>query len=308
MYKPSLVIFFLLLIPMINCIVYGQIENEEQISSHTNYKIGIYLLNVGKVDLQNGSYDLDFYLWISSDDADFTKEIPKFEFMNGKASIEPITIEKNYYEARVKGTFLKNLDFHSYPFEQHTITVEIESDQETNKFTFIPDIEETAVDNLVNFPGWHLKQSKSEVLEHEYSDGKLYSRYVFSLDVERFFVSSFLKTLLPIIIITTIAMLAFWMSPSNFAPRIGLAASTLLAAVAAHLNAANQLPPVGYLTLLDKIMIIAYALFLNNLLSMVIQMRLIDHDKKDEAIKINAKMRKLMPILIVILFFALFFL
>jgi hypothetical protein len=93
-------------------------------------------------------------------------------------------------------------------------------------------------------------------------------------------------------------MLAFWMSPTNFAPRIGLAASTLLAAVAAHLNAANQLPPIGYLTLMDKVMIVAYALFLNNLVSMVLQMRLVDHKKEAEAAKVNARMRKLMPVII----------
>jgi hypothetical protein len=72
----------------------------------------------------------------------------------------------------------------------------------------------------------------------------------------------------------------------------------LLAAVAAHLTAANQLPPIGYLTLLDKVMIVVYALFLNNLLSMVLQMRLIDHKQEEKAIKVNAKMRRLMPVII----------
>ncbi|AFU60335.1 hypothetical protein Ngar_c34200 [Candidatus Nitrososphaera gargensis Ga9.2] len=104
-----------------------------------------------------------------------------------------------------------------------------------------------------------------------------------------------------IIIITTIAMLAFWMSPTNFPPRIGLAASTLLAAVAAHLTAANQLPPIGYLTLIDKLMIVVYALFLNNLISMVMQMRLVDHKQEEKAVKVNAKMRKLMPVIIGVL-------
>jgi uncharacterized membrane protein len=93
-------------------------------------------------------------------------------------------------------------------------------------------------------------------------------------------------------------MLAFWMSPTNFPPRIGLAASTLLAAVAAHLSAASQLPPIGYLTLMDKVMIVAYALFLNNLISMVLQMRLVDRKKEEEAAKVNARMRRLMPLII----------
>ncbi|MEM3008214.1 MAG: hypothetical protein QXW37_07955 [Candidatus Nitrosotenuis sp.] len=270
------------------------------------YEIGVYLLNVGKVDLQTGSYDLDFYMWIRSDDADFTKSKPAFEFMNGRVATETITVEPHYYEIRVKGTFLKNMNFQKYPFEQLSLTIEVEGLDDINYVVFVPDVDTSGIDELVNIPGWRLVSNDSQIVEHHYPDGKSYSRYVFSMTIERHFLSSFLKTIFPVIIITTIAMLAFWMSPTNFAPRIGLGASTLLAAVAAHLNAANQLPPIGYLTLFDKIMIIAYALFLNNLLSMVIQMRFIDHDKKDEAVKINARMRRLMPAIIVIIFFSLF--
>jgi hypothetical protein len=146
-------------------------------------------------------------------------------------------------------------------------------------------------------PGWNLGNTEQRVIVHQYPD-QSYSRYIFSFDIQRAALSAFLKTIFPVIIITTIAMLAFWMSPTNFPPRIGLAASTLLAAVAAHLAAASQLPPIGYLTLMDKVMIVAYALFLNNLVSMVLQMRLVDHKKEAEAAKVNAKMRKLMPVII----------
>jgi hypothetical protein len=198
------------------------------------------------------------------------------------------------------------MNFKNYPFEQLQLTIEVEGFDDITKLKFVVDENEIGTDALVNIPGWHLKGTSATVATHEYSDGSVFSRFVFSLDIERFFLSSFLKTIFPVLIITTIAMLAFWMSPTNFTARIGLGASTLLAAVAAHLNAANQLPPIGYLTSMDKIMIIAYSLFLNNLLSMVIQMRLIDHNKEKEAEKINAKMRKLMPLIIVIIFFALF--
>ncbi|WP_100183144.1 hypothetical protein [Candidatus Nitrosotenuis aquarius] len=277
----------------------------QTVDEQKSYRVGIYLLNVGKIDLHTSSYDLDFYMWVYSEEDDFTKSKPKIEFMNGKATIEPITVEPHYYEARVKGTFLNNLDFHQYPFEQIHLTVEIEGLDEHQSLVLMADPDESGIDKLISIPGWNLVEMTQDILIHDYPDGKEYSRYVFTMTIERFFLSSFLKTLLPIIIITTIAMLAFWMSPANFAPRIGLGASTLLAAVAAHLNAANQLPPVGYLTLLDKIMIIAYALFLNNLLSMVIQMRYVDHDMKDKAVQINARMRKFMPIIVIVIFFSL---
>ncbi|CAE6487840.1 MAG: hypothetical protein QXE84_04890 [Candidatus Nitrosotenuis sp.] len=284
---------------------YGQEPDILHSDVQKKYEIGIYLLNVGKVDLQTGSYDLDFYMWIKSNEADFTQSKPKFEFMNGRVTTEVLTVEPNYYEVRVKGNFLKNMNFQKYPFEQLFLTVEVEGIDDIDKMVFVPDADATGIDKLVNIPGWRLVSSDSTITEHQYPDEKSYSRYIFSITIERFFLSSFLKTIFPVLIITTIAMLAFWMSPTNFTSRIGLGASTLLAAVAAHLNAANQLPPIGYLTLFDKIMIIAYALFLNNLLSMVIQMRLIDHDQKEDAVRVNARMRKLMPVIIIAIFFAL---
>ncbi len=276
-------------------------------SGQKSYKVGIYLLNVGKIDLHTSSYDLDFYLWVYSEQDDFTKSKPKIEFMNGKAVLEPITVEPHYYEARVKGTFLNNLDFHQYPFEQLHLTVAVEGMDERENLILVADREESGIDGLISIPGWNLIGSTQDVTVHKYPDEKEYSRYVYTMTIERFFISSFLKTIFPVVIITTIAMLAFWMSPSNFAPRIGLGASTLLAAVAAHLSASSQLPPIGYLTLLDKIMIVVYALFLNNLLSLVIQMRHVDHDMKEKAVMINAKMRKLMPIIVLAVFFALLF-
>ncbi|AIF85513.1 Neurotransmitter-gated ion-channel transmembrane region [Candidatus Nitrososphaera evergladensis SR1] len=262
---------------------------------------GVYLLNIGKVDLQTGSYDLDFYFWLASasnSTVDFTKQKPTFDFMNSmNAKIEPSRIEPNYYEVRVKGTFLKNMDFRNYPFDTQEVTVEVEGFETVDKLVFVPDTVSSGYDSLVNVPGWNLGKTEQSVIVHQYPD-QSYSRYIFSFDIQRAALSAFLKTIFPVIIITTIAMLAFWMSPTNFPPRIGLAASTLLAAVAAHLAAASQLPPIGYLTLMDKVMIVAYALFLNNLVSMVLQMRLVDHKKEEQAAKVNAKMRKLMPVII----------
>ncbi len=305
--KTSLLLLAAILIfpSFIPAILSDDSLEEQSNENQKSYKVGIYLLNVGKIDLQTSSYDLDFYMWVYSDQDDFTQSKPKIEFMNGKATMEPITVEPHYYEARVKGTFLNNLDFHQYPFEQLHLTVVVEGIDGREDLILVADKDESGVDKLINIPGWHLVDNTQDILVHQYPDGKEYSRYVYTMTIERFFVSSFLKTIFPVIIITTIAMLAFWMSPSNFAPRIGLGASTLLAAVAAHLSAANQLPPIGYLTLLDKIMIVVYALFLNNLLSMVIQMRHVDNNMKEKAVKINALMRKLMPLIVLVLFFAL---
>ena len=294
------VLFGLLLSVIGYPVAYGQPIEDNHKNGPERLTVGVYLINIGKIDLQTGSYDLDFYFWLSTSNpnVDFTREKPTFDFMNSmNAKIEPNRAEPNYYEVRVKGTFLKNMDFRNYPFDTQQVTIEVEGFDTTDKLVFVPDTASSGYDSLINVPGWNLGETKSDVIVHQYPD-QSFSRYIFSFDIQRSPLSAFLKTVFPVIIITTIAMLAFWMSPTNFAPRIGLAASTLLAAVAAHLNAANQLPPIGYLTLMDKVMIVAYALFLNNLVSMVLQMRLVDHKKEVEAAKVNSKMRKLMPVII----------
>ncbi|AIC16417.1 hypothetical protein NVIE_021530 [Nitrososphaera viennensis EN76] len=275
-------------------------DGSSNIVEPQEFTVGVYLLNVGKIDLQTGSYDLDFYFWLTTSNStlDFTKQKPTFDFMNSmNAKIEPSRVEPNYYEVRVKGTFLKNMDFRNYPFDTQQVTVEVEGFETVDKLVFVPDTAASGYDSLINVPGWNLGETEQSVIVHQYPD-QSYSRYIFSFDIQRAALSAFLKTIFPVVIITTIAMLAFWMSPTNFPPRIGLAASTLLAAVAAHLAAASQLPPIGYLTLMDKVMIVAYALFLNNLVSMVLQMRLVDHKKEEQAAKVNARMRKLMPVII----------
>ncbi len=91
------------------------------------------------------------------------------------------------------------------------------------------------------------------------------SNFVFDLQVTRPFFSSLVKNVLPITVITIIGLLTFLIHPKNFGQRIGLAVSTLMAASAAHLSLLSALPPTGYLTLADRMMLIVYIIFLFNL-------------------------------------------
>lgn len=103
---------------------------------------------------------------------------------------------------------------------------------------------------------------------------------------------------MPIAVITTIALLAFFVSPKNFAQRIGLGVTTLLSATAFHLSLLNGIPPIGYLTFADKMMIFVYALFLYNLSVSVLIMRCVDMKREDAAEKTNKKALKILPLLI----------
>jgi len=63
----------------------------------------------------------------------------------------------------------------------------------------------------------------------------------------------------------------------------------------------NYLPPLGYLTIFDKIMIIYYALFVNSILTLGIQMKIHVTHKDDQKIKrVNNIQIILVPVIIIV--------
>lgn len=129
----------------------------------------------------------------------------------------------------------------------------------------------------------------------------MFSRLIFSVDLERPLLSSFIKSVLPITVITTISLLAFFISPQNFAQRITLGVTTLMPATTFHLSLISGIPPTGYLTFADRMMISIYVIFLYNLGTSVYIMRLVDGKKIDKALSVNKKALRILPVLILIL-------
>ncbi len=119
---------------------------------------------------------------------------------------------------------------------------------------------ESDIEPTANVAGWELRDFKTSITEHAYGAEK-YSRFVFSVNLARPGISAFLKSVLPLSIITTISLLAFFMAPQNFAQRITLGVTTLLSATTFHLSLINGIPPTGYLTLADRIMLSVYTIF-----------------------------------------------
>jgi len=158
----------------------------------------------------------------------------------------------------------------------------------------------SGVDEDLSIPGWYMKSWSIGVSEHRYPDAT-YSRLVFSFTLARYTLSTVLKSILPIAVISTIALLTFFIAPKNFAQRIGIGVTTLLAGVAAHLNLTNQLPQIGYLTFADKIMIIAYSIFLYGLITTTLVIRALDKEKGEYANYINKRALELVPVIVGIL-------
>lgn len=294
-----LVILMLTFLPMLMTNVKAENTSEDA----ANVKVGVLLINVEKVDLAASSYRLDFYLWFRFNSSEITLEdMKEFEFVNGFPTKYEIYAdeEKGYLEYRVRGDFIKTFDFTQYPFEAHKLTIELEHKNLNASYISFQVDPTSSIDEGVNVAGWNIGKSEALVIEHSYID-EAYSRYVFSISLERPAVSAFIKSVLPISVITMISLLAFFISPQNFAQRIGLGVTTLLSATAFHLTLLSGIPPVGYLTLADRMMLSIYTIFLYNLSTSVYIMRLVDAKKAEDAQKFNRRALKILPILIIAL-------
>ena len=276
---------------------------DNSLGNPVNVQVGVWLVNVEKVDLSANSYRLDFYMWFRFDPSEISlDEIKDFEFINGAPTRYEVNVNEaeGYIEYRVRGDFIETFDFSQYPFETHRLAVEIEHKNLDVSLLVFEEDSTSNIDPDASVAGWELGGFQTSVTEHSYGEDT-FSRFVFSVDLKRPGLSSFIKTVLPVAVITTISLLAFFMAPQNFAQRIALGVTTLLAATTFHLSLINGIPPTGYLTFADRMMLSVYTIFLYNLASSVYIMRLVDCKRTEEAFSFKKKALRLLPVLIVIL-------
>jgi hypothetical protein len=148
--------------------------------------------------------------------------------------------------------------------------------------------------------GWTLGNLQSQVILHSYG-AQSFIRPVFTVTLSRPIISGLIKSVLPIAIITAISLLAFVMSAEDYSQKMALGITTLLSATAFHLSLLSGIPPTGYLTFADRMMISVYILFLFNIGSAVYLMKLERVNKKEQAILYNKKAQKLLPIILIAL-------
>ncbi|MBI5223304.1 hypothetical protein HY990_02685 [Candidatus Micrarchaeota archaeon] len=222
-----------------------------------NIQIGTYIINAGKFDQQTGSYSVDFYLSLKCDVNCSTD----FEFVNGRAiSVDKIIDKPDEKFYRILATLQNPVDFRKYPFDSHELTIEIEDKTNTkDKVTYVVDGKQTGLEPNIQFIGWKLVGSKASIEDHYYPPyDETYSKYKFSINLEREKVSAFLKIFVPVLIIMLLNFFAHFPDPDKITTRILMHSTFLTAAVMFHVAIGNQLPPLGYLNVADKFMFACY--------------------------------------------------
>ncbi|HZX44610.1 MAG TPA: hypothetical protein VFF28_02900 [Candidatus Nanoarchaeia archaeon] len=249
--------------------------------------VNVYLLNLGKYEISTGSFTADFYLSMKCE-----SDCGRFEFMNGRADkIDAITDEPNEKFYRIQAILSSPVDLAGFPFDKQKMQIIIEDKEKTiEDIKYIATKEKSGLDESIAFSGWQIDGWDIATKEHYYPPyDETYSQYVYTLNISRIPLNAFIKTFLPVFFMILIVMFTFIMDTDKIATRIAVTSSSLVAAVMFHISVANQIPPVGYLTVADKFMILTYFIILLSVVSNVMILEFMEQKKIELAEKIHRR-------------------
>jgi hypothetical protein len=270
-------------------------------------KVGVYVLQVGNLDISSGTYSMDFYLQFL---CDRPCDEPAFDIMNSsEISAENQTSDSRggtFYTYRVKANLSTNLDLRKYPFDSHLLSVAIEDKNlGANEMVYenFPGL--SGVDPEAVVSGWDIDRAipHGVVTDHFYPmfSNSPYSRISFQVRIFHNTFSSFMKGLFAAIVIVLVGMLSFLMKHTDVSDRLALTSSTLVGAILYHLTLTAGIPPVGYLTFADKFMIGNYVITFAALAVTVMLMWYVNHGLKEQAVKLHCRTRLTVPALWIVL-------
>ncbi|MCW4013247.1 MAG: hypothetical protein NWF07_09695 [Candidatus Bathyarchaeota archaeon] len=296
--KPRIIAGFLFLLILVSIPTSIVCEASE---GDPNVRVTTLLRSVEKVDLAESTFNIDFILIIEADLSEVTAEDVQFEFANGEPSVRLIVEEHGEnsvtFGYRVKGDFVAPFELGNYPFDSHSIQVLMDFMLANHEII----LEITSIENPeMMIVGWDLEGIESRAEKVSFDGENFMSRYVLEISIRRPLLSTILKNIIPISVISAIVLLTFLISPTNPAQRIEIGVATLLSATAFHLSLLGGIPPTGEFTIADGIMLAVYLLHLYSLLVSVYLMRLMDREDMIRVESINRKAVIFLPLIIIL--------
>ncbi len=97
-----LLLVALALFPILMC----NVRTVNSSGNPASVRVGVWLVNVEKIDLAASSYRLDFYLWFRFNSSEIgLEDVKEFEFVNGYPTKYKIysSEDQGYLEYRVRG-------------------------------------------------------------------------------------------------------------------------------------------------------------------------------------------------------------
>ncbi|MGZ8254362.1 MAG: hypothetical protein ACXWVT_05885, partial [Burkholderiaceae bacterium] len=279
--------------------------------------VGSYINKVQDLSFRENRYSVDFYIWFrwkaQGPLAEY-KPLESFEIINGRIDNKTSVVEKkigdvNYASARFTATIAETWDLAAFPFDRHRTQVRIEDSALTAQdLSFVVDKANSRLGDEIAMAGWRAGNFASEIQRHlyrtNYGDISLptdaqseYSRYVISWDIDREGWGAAIKLLSTLLLATGVAFVSFMVKPSDLDARFGMGVGALFAVAASAFIVSSSVPDSAWLTVADKMHMVALGGIFLTLLISAYALRLEVSGREELAFKIDHWALAILPIL-----------
>jgi len=233
--------------------------------------VGIYLDYLSGLSLDNATWSPNFYLWFRwADERLHPGET--FRILGGQIEEKQLIEETtqgpvHYARYFVRATLSKNFSVSLFPVEQHLMTIAIEDAKaKLKEVRYRPDVAHSHISSRAHFAGFQVVDFKLIEKPHSYRTdfGETVSsspvrgmvthdEVILGVTIERKGYGLYIKYFIGLFSATLIALIAFFIKPTDVDPRFGLGVGGFFGAVANALLSDNFVGQAESLSFIDII-------------------------------------------------------
>lgn len=145
-----------------------------------------------------------------------------------------------------------DFDFRQFPFDEQSFFIRVDSLWGTRFFEFIPS-DDTEVGAQLGEEEWYITDAQTEIVTEPSSTGNETSGFIFRFFARRHLSFYILRIFVPLLLILSVTWITFFMD--DYAKRVDATTANLLLFIAFNFTVADDLPRLGYLTLMDTVLV-----------------------------------------------------
>ena len=251
---------------------------------------GIELTRLNRVDVKEGTFTADFYLWMRYAGTDNLPTQVKFSDFTG--SFDPakplqsrVEDGLNYRLYQVSGTFKANYDLHDYPFDQQSLLIRLQSQSHPlQEIAYVidafglqldkPGHSAAASEAFRNLEVWQpvavrpfvdsfsVSSTLGEPALFDTANRIVYAGLDTAVVLKRNVTAFMIKTLLPLILLALVVFATLFFPPTLAKERTTIPVTGILTSAVMLISISNNLPALGYTVALEYIFYVFFALCL----------------------------------------------
>ncbi|MHC4209960.1 MAG: hypothetical protein ACYSWT_09650 [Planctomycetota bacterium] len=248
-------------------------ERPDAASGPTRVTIGLYVVDISRIDDVALTATVDFHLRLKWTDPRLASEVGGTRVLDADDVWTPVAQVANErrlfetfsevvrvdsagqatYRQRFHGTITTPLDLRNFPLDRNTVRFRVvAAGYGPGEVEFVVDDHITGQHRPLSIIDFRVADGRARLGTYELQPGgDRYSEFEYALEVSRAQAYFIWKVIVPLCTIVFMSWAAFWMDPSQQGSRVSVAITSVLTLIAYRFLLGALVPRISYLTRLD---------------------------------------------------------